>query len=59
MTEKTALSLEEVERLPLEVFSERAYLEYSMYVILDQRLSVCLWRSFRSGPTWNIPCMLF
>ncbi len=38
MTETAALSLEEVESLPLEVFSERAYLEYSMYVILDRAL---------------------
>ena len=38
MNETTALNLEGVEHLPLEVFSERAYLEYAMYVILDRAL---------------------
>ncbi|MBI3569869.1 MAG: hypothetical protein HY082_02010, partial [Gammaproteobacteria bacterium] len=27
-----------VERLPLSVFTEKAYLDYSMYVILDRAL---------------------
>jgi len=30
--------MEGVERLPLKVFTEKAYLEYSMYVILDRSL---------------------
>jgi len=38
MSEIAELSLEDVERLPLEVFTERAYLEYSMYVVLDRAL---------------------
>ena len=29
---------EGVERLPLKVFTEKAYLDYSMYVILDRAL---------------------
>ncbi len=38
MTE-TALSLfDGVEKLPLKVFTEKAYLDYSMYVILDRAL---------------------
>jgi len=31
-------SLEGIERLPLKVFTEKAYLNYSMYVILDRAL---------------------
>ncbi|MBU0988018.1 MAG: DNA topoisomerase IV subunit A [Proteobacteria bacterium] len=38
MTNAAEISLEDIERLPLEVFSERAYLQYSMYVILDRAL---------------------
>lgn len=32
------LKLEGIEQLPLEVFTEKAYLEYAMYVILDRAL---------------------
>ncbi|MCG5500428.1 DNA topoisomerase IV subunit A [Ectothiorhodospira lacustris] len=32
------LNLEGVERLPLKTFTEKAYLDYSMYVILDRAL---------------------
>ena len=32
------LSLEGVERLPLREFTEQAYLNYSMYVIMDRAL---------------------
>ncbi len=38
MSETAEIDIEEVERLPLEVFAERAYLEYSMYVVLDRAL---------------------
>jgi topoisomerase-4 subunit A len=31
-------SLEGIERMPLKLFSEKAYLDYSMYVILDRAL---------------------
>ena len=30
--------MEDFETLPLEAFTEKAYLEYSMYVILDRAL---------------------
>jgi len=36
--EQSALDFEGVEREPLRTFTERAYLEYSMYVILDRAL---------------------
>ena len=32
------LSLDGVERLPLRTFTEQAYLNYSMYVIMDRAL---------------------
>jgi topoisomerase-4 subunit A len=32
------LSLDTVERMPLRTYSEKAYLEYAMYVILDRSL---------------------
>ena len=32
------LNLEGVERLPLKAYTEKAYLDYSMYVILDRAL---------------------
>ncbi len=38
MTDETALSMEGVERLPLHRFTEQAYLNYSMYVIMDRAL---------------------
>ncbi len=38
MTTTEQLSLNGIERLPLQVFTERAYREYSMYVILDRAL---------------------
>ncbi len=31
------LNFEGVERQPLRAFTEKAYLDYSMYVILDRR----------------------
>ena len=37
-TDQTTLEFEGVERQPLRTFTERAYLEYSMYVILDRAL---------------------
>jgi topoisomerase-4 subunit A len=37
-TDQSALDFEGVEREPLRSFTERAYLEYSMYVILDRAL---------------------
>jgi len=37
-TDQTTLEFEGVERQPLRAFTERAYLEYSMYVILDRAL---------------------
>src|SRR5689334_3038248 len=33
-----ALDYEGIEKLPLKVFSEKAYLDYSMYVVLDRAL---------------------
>lgn len=38
MTSSIELNYEGVERLPLSVFTEKAYLDYSMYVILDRAL---------------------
>lgn len=39
MSEQLTLSTPEgVERLPLKIFTEKAYLDYSMYVILDRAL---------------------
>lgn len=38
MTELANLSLEGVERRPLKEFTEQAYLDYSMYVIMDRAL---------------------
>ena len=38
MSKTVALDYEGVERLPLATFAEKAYLEYSMYVILDRAL---------------------
>jgi topoisomerase IV subunit A len=35
---QTPLNFEGVERLPLRTFTEKAYLDYSMYVILDRAL---------------------
>ena len=32
------LNLEGIEEQPLKVFAEKAYLDYSMYVILDRAL---------------------
>ena len=36
--ETVQLKIEGVEQLPLEVFTEKAYLEYAMSVILDRAL---------------------
>ncbi len=38
MNDLTSYNAEGLERLPLHRFSERAYLDYSMYVILDRAL---------------------
>ena len=38
MTTQNELNFEGVEKLPLKAFAEKAYLEYSMYVILDRAL---------------------
>ncbi len=38
MTELALFHHEAVERLPLNIFTEKAYLDYSMYVILDRAL---------------------
>ncbi len=38
MTETIEINYEGIEKLPLKVFTEKAYLDYSMYVILDRAL---------------------
>jgi topoisomerase-4 subunit A len=38
MTSESFLSTEGVERRPLKAFTEKAYLDYSMYVVLDRAL---------------------
>ncbi len=38
MTDQTDLNSEGIERVPLKAFTEKAYLDYSMYVILDRAL---------------------
>ncbi len=38
MTESTIVAFEGVERKPIEEFTEKAYLDYSMYVIMDRAL---------------------
>ena len=38
MTELALFATDATERLPLKVFTEKAYLDYSMYVILDRAL---------------------
>jgi len=38
VTTQNELNFEGVEQLPLRSFTEKAYLEYSMYVILDRAL---------------------
>ena len=38
MSERTEIDMEGVEQLPLSEFTEKAYLDYSMYVILDRAL---------------------
>ena len=38
MSKNLDLDLEGVERLPLSEFTEKAYLDYSMYVIMDRAL---------------------
>jgi topoisomerase-4 subunit A len=38
MTSQSELEFESIEKLPLAEFTERAYLDYSMYVILDRAL---------------------
>jgi topoisomerase-4 subunit A len=38
MSETTEINYEGVEQLPLKTFTEKAYLDYSMYVIMDRAL---------------------
>ena len=38
MTKQSTLNFEGIEQLPLREYAERAYLDYSMYVILDRAL---------------------
>ncbi len=38
MSESTVMVFEGVERQPIETFTEKAYLDYSMYVIMDRAL---------------------
>ena len=38
MASQSELEFEGIEKLPLSEFTERAYLDYSMYVILDRAL---------------------
>lgn len=38
MVQETFITPESIERLPLKAFTEKAYLDYSMYVILDRAL---------------------
>ena len=38
MSEERTVALEGVEQMPLRSFTEKAYLDYSMYVILDRAL---------------------
>ncbi|UCF94051.1 MAG: DNA topoisomerase IV subunit A [Desulfobacterales bacterium] len=38
MSDTAVLSLDEVERMPLQQFTQKAYLDYSMYVIMDRAL---------------------
>ncbi len=38
MTDPQALSLQGIEQLPMGRFTEDAYLNYSMYVIMDRAL---------------------
>ncbi len=38
MTDQTKIDFEHIEQQPMSVFTERAYLDYSMYVILDRAL---------------------
>ena len=38
MSSQSELEFEDIEKLPLSEFTERAYLDYSMYVILDRAL---------------------
>ena len=38
MADQTSIDFENIEQQPLSVFTEKAYLDYSMYVILDRAL---------------------
>src|SRR5262245_32118807 len=40
MTDQPELNFEGIEKQPLRTFTEKAYLDYSMYVILDRALPV-------------------
>ena len=41
------MNFEGIEKQPLRTFTEKAYLDYSMYVILDRALPSCLMVSSR------------
>ncbi|MBU0993610.1 MAG: DNA topoisomerase IV subunit A [Proteobacteria bacterium] len=38
MDQENFINIEGIEKIPIQIFSEKAYLEYSMYVILDRAL---------------------
>ena len=38
MSENLEMDFDQSEKLPIQEFAEKAYLEYSMYVILDRAL---------------------
>ena len=40
MTDQSEIDFEGIEQQPLAEFTEKAYLDYSMYVILDRALLV-------------------
>jgi len=44
-----------IEQQSVGEFSERAYLDYSMYVILDRALPIC-WRWSQTSPEKNHLC---
>ncbi len=48
MSDAIELSLDGVERQPMRTFTEQAYLNYSMYVIMD--------RACRISATASSPC---
>ena len=49
MPENQELNFEGIERQPLSTFTEKAYLDYSMYVILDRALTSRQLSAFPAG----------